>query len=68
MAISEAKKRANKKWNQENMAKLYDRVVALFPKGKGDIVKKHAADRGESLSGFINRAVDETMERDNADQ
>lgn len=65
MAISEARRKANKKWNDENMAKLYDRVVALLPKGKGQVVKEHAAERGESVSGFINRAIDETIERDN---
>lgn len=64
MAISEARRKANKKWNNENMSKLYDRVVALVPKGKGEVVKQHAAERGESVSSFINRAIDETMERD----
>lgn len=27
-------------------------------------IKVHAASKGESVNGFINRAIDETMERD----
>ena len=64
MPLSEARKRANKKWNDENLNKLYDRVSVLVPKGKKDIIKSHAEQNGESVNGFINRAIDETMERD----
>lgn len=64
MALSEAKKRANKKWNDENQKKLYDRVQLVTPKGKKDIIKAHAEKRGESLNAFVNRAVDETMQRE----
>jgi len=64
MPISEAKKRANKKWNEANMNKLYDRGNVLFPKGKKEEIQAHAADMGESLNAFVNRAVTETMERD----
>lgn len=64
MPLSEARKRANKKWNDENLNKLYDRVSVLVPKGKKDIIKSHAETTNESVNGFINRAIDETMERD----
>lgn len=64
MPLSEARKRANKKWNDENLNKLYDRVSVLVPKGNKDRIKAHAAQNGESVNGFINRAIDETMERD----
>lgn len=67
MALSEAKKRANKKWNDENQKKLYDRVQLVTPKGKKDIIKAHADKRGESLNAFVNRAIDEAMQRDNAE-
>ena len=30
-----------------------------------EMVKKHARDKGESTSAFINRAIDEAIERDN---
>lgn len=46
------------------MAKAYDRINILVPKGRKDTIKAHADKRGESMSGFITRAIDETMERD----
>lgn len=47
------------------MAKAYDRINVLVPKGRKDTIKAHADKRGESMSGFIARAIDEAMERDN---
>jgi len=35
-----------------------------MPKGKRDQVKEHAKSTGESMNAFINRAIDEAMERD----
>ena len=31
-----------------------------------EVIKAHAEARGESVNGFINRAIDEAMERDSA--
>ena len=42
--------------------KAYDKVLVRFPKGKKDII--HAEARSESVNGFINRAIDEAIERD----
>ena len=64
MALSEAKKKANKKWNDENLKKLYDRIELKVTKGKKDEIKAHAESKGESLNRFVNRAIDETIERD----
>lgn len=50
-------------WQKENV----DRVNLTMPKGKKDLIKAHAEARGESVNGFINRAIEETMERDNTD-
>lgn len=61
MAISEARKRANAKYN----AKAYDRIQIVVPKGKKAVIKAHADKHSESVNGFINRAIDETIERDN---
>ena len=33
-------------------------------KGRKDAIRAHAEKNGESLNGFINRAIDEAMERD----
>lgn len=44
--------------------KTYDKVLVRFPKGKKDIIKTHAEAHSESVNGFINRAIDEAIERD----
>lgn len=49
-------------WQKDNV----DRVNLTMPKGKKDIIRAHAEAQGESTTGFINRAIDETMERDKA--
>ena len=58
--VSEAQRRAVAKYNAAN----YDRVELRLDKGRKDTVKAHAEIRGESLNAFINRAINETMERD----
>ena len=60
MPISEARRRANAKYN----AKAYDEIKIRVPKGKKGTVQAYAASRGESVNGFINRAIAEAMERD----
>lgn len=55
-----ASTRAKNKYNADN----YDSLRIVVPKGKKDIIKAHATQQGESLNGFVNRAIDETMERD----
>lgn len=59
---SKAQQKAVHKYVKAN----YDRFELLTPKGNKDKIKAHAAEQGESLNGFINRAISETMERDNA--
>ena len=46
------------------MAKAYDRVNLTMPKGQKAEIQVHAEARGESVNGFINRAISEAMERD----
>jgi hypothetical protein len=46
------------------MAKAYDRISLIVPKGQKDKIKAHAEARSESVNGFINRAIDEAIERD----
>lgn len=60
MPISEAQKKALRK----DKEKAYDRQEVTMKKGKKAVVKAHAEARGESVNAFINRAIDETMERD----
>lgn len=58
--MSKAQTRASNKY----AAKAYDRVALLVKKGQKDQIKAHAEAHGESLNGFINRAIDETIARD----
>ena len=46
------------------IAEKLDRINLTLPKGQKDTVKAHAEARGESVNGFINRAISETIERD----
>lgn len=57
---SKAQQKAVHKYVKAN----YDRVELTVPKGNKDKIKAHAEKQSESLNGFINRAISETMERD----
>ena len=57
---SKAQQKATAKYKGKN----YDRMETLLPKGKKATLQTHAAERGESLNGFVNRAIDEAVERD----
>lgn len=48
------------------ITKVYDRINLTVPKGQKDLIQAHAEAQGESTNGFINRAISETMERDNS--
>lgn len=58
---SAARIKANNKYNE----KTYDRINIAVPKGRKAEIKAHAEAHKESVNGFIGRAIDETMERDN---
>lgn len=60
MALTTARKKANAKYE----AKAYDKTLIRLPKGRLDEIRAHIELVGESLNGFINRAINETMERD----
>lgn len=59
-----ASTRAKNKFN----AKAYDRLYITVDKGRKAEIEAHAQGRGESLNGFVNRAIDETIERDGSDK
>lgn len=60
MPISKSQQKAVAKYN----AKSYDELKVRVPKGDKDRIKSHADSRGESLNGFIKRAIKETIDRD----
>ena len=55
----EARSRANKKYND----RFVEIKVRVTPE-KRSVIKDHAESMGESATAFINRAIDEAMERD----
>lgn len=44
--------------------KAYDKILLRLPKGRKEELKAHAESRGESVNGFINRAIENQIERD----
>lgn len=52
------------KYQNEYNKKNYDRVGFMMPKGKKDIVKAIAKQKGVSLSEYINAAIDEKILRE----
>lgn len=59
---SKAQQKAVNKYMKNN----YDRVNLVMPKGKKDVIQAHAAQQGESVNAYINRAIDEAMQRDDS--
>ena len=54
------------KWQNDYISRTYDRINLTVAKGRKDIIKAHAESKGESVNAFINRSIDETMERETA--
>ena len=60
MPVSKAQQKATNKY----IAKAYDRINLTVPKGKKDTIQAHAEAQGESVNGFINRAIDNQISQD----
>lgn len=60
MPASKAQQKATNKY----IAKAYDRINLTVPKGKKDTIQAHAEAQGESVNGFINRAIDHQISQD----
>ena len=58
---SKAKIAANNRYNQKN----YDHINIAVKKGDKEIIKAHEGKQGESIKGFVKRAIKETMTNDN---
>lgn len=52
------------KWQAENR----ERINMVVPKGYKEKIKTIAQKTGESVNGYIKKAVDERMDRDNQKQ
>lgn len=67
MPISDAKRKANKKWNDANLKDKYDRIQLVVPKGEKEEIERAAMLAGyKSVSKFIIDSVRERMQREQA--
>jgi len=64
LPLSSEAKENRKKATAKYTLEAYDRLEIKVKKGRKDDLKTHAAECGESLNGFVNRAIDEAIERD----
>lgn len=58
----------NSKYRNKWISEKLDRVNLTMPKGKKEVVQANAARHGLSVNAYINTAIDEKMERDNAEE
>ena len=63
MPYSDAQKKATAKYKDKN----YKRVPLDISKEKYAEIKAHAVERSETVNGFIKRAIDCQIQRDNED-
>ena len=61
MPIGEARRKAKERYN----AQAYGEIKMHVSKGRKAELQAHAEQQNESLNGFINRAIDTQLERDN---
>lgn len=58
--VSKAQQKAVAKYMKNN----YDEIKVRVEKGKREIIKTAATAAGESVNGYIKKAVDQRMERE----
>ena len=61
--ISKAQQKAVQKYVKKN----YDRIELSVPKGQKDFISQLATAAGESVNGYIKKAVEERIQRENPD-
>lgn len=59
---TDAQKQAKIRYEKNKL----DKTLLRMPKGKKAAVENHIKKTGETFNGFVNRAINETMDRDNA--
>lgn len=62
--MARPKTKTNAQVKNDYAKKAYDDIRLQVKKGRKDVIRAHAQVKGESVNGFINRAIAETMERD----
>lgn len=56
------------KWQNDYIARTYDRINLTVPKGDKDKISIAAAAAGQSVNAYINQAINERIERDKTGQ
>lgn len=51
------------KWQNDYIAKAYDRINLTVPKGQKERIRAGAAVTGESTNAFINRLINAELDR-----
>lgn len=51
------------KWQNDYIARTYDRINLTVPKGDKERIRAYAESKGESVNGFIYRAIMEAMQK-----
>ena len=59
--ISEARKQANKKWNDKNLYTKYDHIHLVVPAGTKERIKAAADAANESVNEYISKATEQRM-------
>lgn len=62
--MSQARRDANKKWNDANLKERYDRVQLVLPKGEKEVIKAAADKSGCSLNAYVVEAIRQRMEQE----
>lgn len=57
--VSDAKKKANKKWNDAN----YKQVKLSMPNEEAEALERYCKDKGYTKAGFIRQAIKEKIFR-----
>lgn len=63
--MPKVKTKTNAQIKNDYAKKTYDDIRLQVKKGQKEQIRSHAEKQGESLNGFINRAIKETVQRDN---
>ena len=64
MNVEEKRVSAAQRKATDKSLEKFDEMKIRVPTGQKAAVKAHAESMGESLNGFLSRAITETMERD----
>lgn len=60
MPTSKGQQKASRKWNENNL----DRLYIFVPKGQKEVIRAMAESKGESLNAYVSKAIQRQLEVD----